>query len=237
MILASVPGNPGALDVANGYVYFAADGVISRVAVTGGAVQLVAQGLGPTGIAAAPTVVYLGDGNNETIDQAMIGVPDGGFIGLFATSAGSTTQVAIGNGGKDLYWGDWFGGIDHCPIAMPYHVDVFGTPCSGGACYPRHVRAYGPRGRVGIGGQHLRRRGHGLTDRQHSPRRGDRRDPGRRRRRAAPLREHGARRAPPYGLLRGHPREGRARFEPLRFLFAGTLRGRLSVPVARADDP
>jgi hypothetical protein len=144
MILASVPGNPGALDVANGYVYFAADGVISRVPVAGGAVQLVAQGLGPTGIAAAPTVVYLGDGNNETIDQAMIGVPDGGFIGLFATSAASTTQVAIGNGGKDLYWGDWFGGIDHCPIAMPYHVDVFGTPCSGGACYPRHVRAGGP---------------------------------------------------------------------------------------------
>jgi hypothetical protein len=144
VVLASVPGSPGALDVANGYVYFAADSVISRVPVAGGAVELVAQGLGPTGIAAGPTVVYLGDGNNETIDQAMIGVPDGGFIGLFATSAASTTQVAIGNGGKDLYWGDWFGGIDHCPIAMPYHVDVFGTPCSGGACYPRHVRAGGP---------------------------------------------------------------------------------------------
>ncbi|HLK39582.1 MAG TPA: hypothetical protein VKU41_22655 [Polyangiaceae bacterium] len=143
-ILATLSGSPGAFAVTGGYAYFAADATIARVPLAGGAVDVIAQGLGPTGIAAGPAVVYLGDGDNEVIDQAMIGVPDGGPIGLFAQSGGTPTQLAIGNGGTDLYWGDWFGGIDHCPIAMPYHVDVFGTPCGGGACYPRHVRAGGP---------------------------------------------------------------------------------------------
>jgi hypothetical protein len=140
--LATLPGGPGAFSIAGGYAYFAAGAVIARVPTAGGNVETVASGVGPTGIAVSSTTAYLGDGNNDVIDEAMLGVPDGGPIGLFAQSNGTPTRLALN--GTDLYWGDWFGSIDHVALATPYHFTSSGTPCAGGACYPRHVRTGGP---------------------------------------------------------------------------------------------
>jgi hypothetical protein len=140
--LATMSGGPGAFTVAGGYVYFTAGSVVARVPTAGGPVETVANGIGPTGIAVSATTAYFGDSPNEGIDQVMLGVPDGGPIGGFAVSNGTPTQLALS--GSDLYWGDWFGGIESVPLAMPYAYQDFGTPCGGGACYPRHVRAGGP---------------------------------------------------------------------------------------------
>ena len=143
-VLAAVPGSPGPLTLSGNYVYFAADAVTYRVLLGGGSVETVFSGMGPSGIAVLSTgTVLLGDGNNETVDQVPPGMPDGG-LGLFAESDGSPTALALSSDGATLYWGDEFGAIDFVPVAMPMHNGLFGTPCGGGACFPRHVRAGGP---------------------------------------------------------------------------------------------
>jgi hypothetical protein len=141
-MLAAVPGAPGAFALAGSYAYFVAGEVTVRVPTAGGPVETVAAGLAPTGIAVGSTLVYLGDGDNDVIDQAYIGFPDGGPISIFTPSHGTPTQVALGS--ADLYWGDEFGTVDHVALATPSLFDGFRTPCGIGACYPRHVLPGGP---------------------------------------------------------------------------------------------
>ncbi len=141
-MLATVPGAAGAFALAGSYAYFAAGSVVARVPTGGGLVETVASGLAPTGIAVGPNLVYLGDANNDVIDQAYMGFPDGGPIGIFTPSHGTPTQLALGS--ADLYWGDAFGAVDHVALDTPSLFDGFRTPCGGGACYPRHVRSGGP---------------------------------------------------------------------------------------------
>jgi hypothetical protein len=141
-MLATVPGVPGAFALAGTYAYFTAGDVITRVPTGGGPIETVASGLAPTGIAVGSNLVYLGDGNEDVIDQAYLGFPDGGPIGIFTPSHGTPTQVALGS--ADLYWGDQFGTVDHVALSTPYLFDGFHTPCAIGACFPRHVRSGGP---------------------------------------------------------------------------------------------
>jgi hypothetical protein len=142
-VLGTLSGPPGVLTVSGGYAYFSAGDVIARVSLTGGSVETVTIGLAPTGMAVGSAGIYLGDAFNDTIDWAPLGIPDGAPVeGLFAQSNGSSTQVALN--GNDLYWGDRFGSLDHVTLTGPSAWQVSGTPCLGGACYPRHVRAGGP---------------------------------------------------------------------------------------------
>ena len=44
--------------------------------------------------------------------------------------------------GGELYWSDWFGGMEYMPLAAPTTGKRQGSDCSGGPCEPR-LRAGG----------------------------------------------------------------------------------------------
>ena len=138
---ARSPGAPGVLTLAGGSIYFSAGDVLARVPVGGGSVEPIVSGVSPTGIAVGSDQVYLGDNPNETIDGVALTGGNAGTLGVFAQSYATPSQLALAGG--NLYWGDWLGGIESVPIATPDASAISGTPCGGGACYPRLVRPGG----------------------------------------------------------------------------------------------
>jgi len=141
-MLTSQTGAPGAFTLAAGSIYFAAGSVVWRVATTGGSAQMVYSGLAPTGIAVDGVNVYLGDDPDEAINFVAVSGQFAGLLQGFSFSNATPTQLALNNG--VLYWGDWFGSIEHAATASPStSLGFANTPCGGGGCYPNHLRPGG----------------------------------------------------------------------------------------------
>jgi hypothetical protein len=140
-MLAQEPGAPGAFILAAGTLYFAAGSVVWRVSTAGGAAQMVYSGLAPTGIAVDGVNVYLGDDPDEAIQFVTTSGQFAGLLQGFSLSNATPTQLAFSNG--NLYWGDWFGAIEHAPVTNANAVDYARTPCGGAGCYPNHLRPAG----------------------------------------------------------------------------------------------
>jgi hypothetical protein len=141
-MLASEPGAPGAFALAAGYIYFGAGTVVWRVSTAGGSAQMVYSGLAPTGIAVDGNNVYLGDDPNEAIQFVTTSGQFAGLLQGFSFSNATPTQLTFNNG--ILYWGDWFGSIEHAMTASPStSLGFANTPCGGAGCYPNHLRPAG----------------------------------------------------------------------------------------------
>jgi hypothetical protein len=143
-MLASQPmgtnGRASQFTVGGGFVYFSADNTIWRVPTGGGAVQTVSTTMEPRGIAAATDAIYFTEFSNETIQKLPVtgtlpGTP------TFLKMAYAVPNSIVLTGG-DLYWSDWFGGLEYTPLAAPTTGKRQGSNCSGGPCEPR-LRAGG----------------------------------------------------------------------------------------------
>jgi len=143
-MLASQPagtnGRASQFTVGGGFVYFSADNTIWRVSTDGGAVQTVSTTIEPRGIAGATDAIYFTEFSDETIQKvsltaALPGTP------AFLKSAYAVPNAVVLAGG-DLYWADWFGGMEYLSLASPTTGKRQGSDCSGGPCEPR-LRAGG----------------------------------------------------------------------------------------------
>lgn len=137
---AGTNGRASQFTVGGGFVYFSADNTIWRVPTGGGAVQTVSTAMEPRGIAAAADAIYFTEFSNETIQKVSV-------IGtLPGTPAFLKMAYAVPNAivltGPDLYWTDWFGGMEYLVLAAPTTGKRQGSDCSGGPCEPR-LRAGG----------------------------------------------------------------------------------------------
>ena len=143
-MLASLAGTPGPFTVGGGFVYFGVGSVVSRVATTGGAVQTVSTTIEPRGLAAASDAVYLSEYSGETIQRVSVTGTLPATPTFLKLAYAVPTAVAL-NGG-DLWWDDWFGGVEYVPLATPTGGRRSGSDCSGsglgGPCEDR-LRAAG----------------------------------------------------------------------------------------------
>jgi hypothetical protein len=139
--IVSKPGAPGAFTMAGGTIYFAAGSAVWRVPTAGGSAQMVYSPFAPTGIAVDGDNVYLGDDPNEAIQFVSVSGQFAGVLQGFALSNATPRQLAVSNG--ILYWGDWFGSIEHAPVANPNSLGYANTPCGGAGCYPNKLRPAG----------------------------------------------------------------------------------------------
>jgi hypothetical protein len=126
-MLAAMAGTPGPFIVAGGHVYFTVGNVVSRVPTGGGAVQMVTSGFTVTGMAVGGDVAYFGEYSNETIQRLSLTGTLPGVPSIVAASYASPTELAF-NGGE-LYWGDWFGGVEYFLAATPTMGQRFATDC------------------------------------------------------------------------------------------------------------
>ena len=143
-MLASQPagtnGRASQFTVGGGFVYFSADNTIWRVPTEAGTVQTVSTTMEPRGIAAATDAIYFTEFSGETIQKLSVtgtlpGTP------AFLKLAYAVPNAIVLTGG-DLYWTDWFGGLEYLPLAAPTTGKRQGSDCSGGPCEPR-LRAGG----------------------------------------------------------------------------------------------
>jgi hypothetical protein len=139
--LASETGAPGAFTMAGSTLAFAAGSVVWRVPAAGGPAQMVYSGLAPTGIAVDGDNYYLGDDPNEAIQFVSVTGQFAGLLQGFSFSNATPTELAVSSG--ILYWGDWFGSIEHAPVTNANALGFANTPCGGGGCYPNHLRPSG----------------------------------------------------------------------------------------------
>jgi hypothetical protein len=139
--LASQTGSAGAFALADGYLYFGVGNGVWRVPTAGGTATTVVTGIAPKGIAVRGDIVYLADDPNEAIQQVQLTGQYAGVLGGFKASYVTPKQIAV-NGG-DLYWGDWYGSVEYVAIAAPGSLQLFSTPCHGGACQLNLVRPAG----------------------------------------------------------------------------------------------
>ena len=144
-MLASQPagtnGRASQFTVGGGFVYFSADNTIWRVPTEAGTVQTVSTTMEPRGIAAATDAIYFTEFSGETIQKLSVtgtlpGTP------AFLKLAYAVPNAIVLTGG-DLYWDDWFGGMEYLPLAAPTTGHRYGSDCSGGPCESR-LRAGGP---------------------------------------------------------------------------------------------
>jgi len=148
-MLAAEPGAPvapgaytlSAFTLSAGYLYFGAGNVVWRVSTGGGSAQMVVSGIAPTGIAVDGNNVYLGDDPNEAIQFVTLTGQFAGILQGFSISNATPTQLATNAG--IVYWGDWFGSIEHAAIANPTNLGGARTPCGGAGCYPNRLRPGG----------------------------------------------------------------------------------------------
>lgn len=143
-MLASQPagtnGRASQFTVGGGFVYFSADNTIWRVPTEAGTVQTVSTTMEPRGIAAATDAIYFTEFSGETIQKLSVtgtlpGTP------AFLKLAYAVPNAIVLTGG-DLYWADWFGGMEYLPLAAPTTGKRQGSDCGGGPCEPR-LRAGG----------------------------------------------------------------------------------------------
>jgi hypothetical protein len=143
-MLASQPagtnGRASQFTVGGGYVYFSADNTIWRVPTGGGTVQTVSTTMEPRGIAAATDAIYFTEFSQETIQKVLV---TGALPGTpaFLKLAYAVPNSIVLTGG-DLYFSDWFGGLEYLPLAAPTTGKRQGSDCGGGPCEPR-LRAGG----------------------------------------------------------------------------------------------
>jgi hypothetical protein len=143
-MLASQPagtnGRGSHFTVGGGFVYFSADNTIWRVPTGGGTVQTVSTTMEPRGIAAATDAIYFTEFSGETIQKVSVTGT------LPAAPAFLKLAYAVPNSivltGGELYFSDWFGGLEYLPLAAPTTGKRQGSNCSGGPCEPR-LRAGG----------------------------------------------------------------------------------------------
>lgn len=133
-------GRASQFTVGGGFVYFSANNTIWRVPTGGGAVQTVSTTMEPRGIAAATDAIYFTEFSNETVQKVSVtgmlpGTP------AFLKLAYAVPNSIVLTGG-DLYFSDWFGGLEYLPLAAPTTGKRQGSNCSGGPCEPR-LRAGG----------------------------------------------------------------------------------------------
>lgn len=143
-MLASQPmgtnGRASQFTVGGGFVYFSADNTIWRVPTGGGTVQTVSTTMEPRGIAAATDAIYFTEFSNETIQKLIVTGTLPATPAFFKLAYAVPNSIALTGG--DLYWSDWFGGIEYLPLAAPTTGKRQGSDCSGGPCEPR-LRAGG----------------------------------------------------------------------------------------------
>jgi hypothetical protein len=143
-MLASQAGMPGPFTVAGGFVYFSTANVISRVPSAGGAVQMVSTTIEPRGLAASADALFFTEYDIETIQRVSLAGALPAAPTFFKSAYAVPTSIVI-NGG-DLYFEDWFGGVEYVPIAAPTTGKRYSDGCSDAACEYR-MRA-GGRGAV-----------------------------------------------------------------------------------------
>jgi hypothetical protein len=139
-MLASQPGMPGPFTVGGGFVYFSVDASIWRVPTGGGTVQTVSTTIEPRGLAAASDTLYFTEYSDETIQRVSLTGTLPATPAFLKLAYAVPTAIALNNG--DLYWDDWFGGMEYLPIAAPTTGHRYGSDCSGGPCESR-LRAGG----------------------------------------------------------------------------------------------
>jgi hypothetical protein len=131
--LASAPGSPGAFTLAEGNLYFAAGSTVVRVASAGGSVETVITGIAPTGMAVATDRIYLGNDPDEVIDVVGLSGSSAGKIIAYLYANATPSGVTLSGG--DLYWGDWFGTIEHVTVAKTSTENPLSTgSCESAAC-------------------------------------------------------------------------------------------------------
>ena len=138
--LASAAGAPHALALANGYLYFGAGSTVLRVATTNGTASTVITGITPTGIAVGTDKIYLGEPSDETIWVVGLAGASAGVVSEYIFSDAQPSGVALSEG--DLYWGDWFGSLEHVTLAKAHTANYLRTAgCDSSAC-EFYVRPY-----------------------------------------------------------------------------------------------
>jgi hypothetical protein len=128
-MLASQAGTPGPFTVGGGFVYFAVGTTIWRVPTGGGTVQTVSTTMEPRGLAATSDAVYFSEYTNETIQRVPLTGTLPAAPAFLKLAYAVPTAVAL-NGG-DLYWDDWFGGMEYLVLATPTTGQRYGSDCSG----------------------------------------------------------------------------------------------------------
>jgi hypothetical protein len=128
-MLASQAGPPGPFTVAGGFVYFATGTVVSRVPTAGGAVQMVSTTVEPRGLAANADALFFTEFSDETIQRVSLAGTLPATPAFFKLAYAVPTAIVM-NGG-DLYFDDWFGGVEYLPIAAPTTGKRFSDGCGG----------------------------------------------------------------------------------------------------------
>lgn len=131
-MLASQAGMPGPFTVAGGFAYFATDKVVSRVPTAGGTVQMVSTTIAPRGLAANTDALFFTEFSDETIQRVSLAGTLPATPTFFKLAYAVPTSIAM-NGG-DLYFDDWFGGLEYVPIAAPTTGRRFSDRCRDAAC-------------------------------------------------------------------------------------------------------
>jgi hypothetical protein len=128
-MLASQAGTPGPFTVAGGFVYFATGKVVSRVPTAGGAVQMVSTTIEPRGLAANTDALFFTEYTDETVQRVSLAGALPATPTFFKLAYAVPTSIVL-NGG-DLYFDDWFGGVEYVPIAAPTTGKRFSDGCGG----------------------------------------------------------------------------------------------------------
>jgi hypothetical protein len=133
-------GRASQFTVGGGYVYFSANDTIWRVPTGGGAVQTVSTTMEPRGIAAATDAIYFTEFSIESVQKVSVTGTLPGTPAFVKQTYAVPNSIVLAGG--DLYWSDWFGGMEYMPLAAPTTGRRQGSDCSGGPCEPR-LRAGG----------------------------------------------------------------------------------------------
>ena len=133
-------GRASQFTVGGGFVYFSANNTIWRVPTGGGAVQTVSTTIEPRGIAAATDAVYFTEFSNDSIQRVSVTSTLPGTPAFLKLAYAVPNSIVLTGG--DLYFSDWFGGLEYLPLAAPTTGKRQGSNCSGGPCEPR-LRAGG----------------------------------------------------------------------------------------------
>jgi len=133
-------GRASHFTVGGGFVYFSANNTIWRVPTGGGAVQTVSTTMEPRGIAAATDAIYFTEFSNETVQKVSVTGTLPGTPAFLKLAYAVPNSIVLTGG--DLYFSDWFGGLEYLPLAAPTTGKRQGSDCSGGPCEPR-LRAGG----------------------------------------------------------------------------------------------
>ncbi len=133
-------GRASQFTVGGGFVYFSANNTIWRVPTGGGAVQTVSTTMEPRGIAAATDAIYFTEFSDETVQKVSVTGTLPGTPAFLKLAYAVPNSIVLAGG--DLYFSDWFGGLEYLPLAAPTTGKRQGSDCSGGPCEPR-LRAGG----------------------------------------------------------------------------------------------